>query len=167
MFSTFSISLQYAVLTAGCATVAQGDSRPVLSGRFHLYCPSQCAAWAEEKVAPRVHHLQFPTSGPLELFNQWFVGRALAADVLSLSLATKGSRGATRDVAKAKLLTTIHGGLSFGRLLLAYRSSEHLLWWVDLTQLLYHFYQGLASLVAGGALVETFGDLCLKPCCCV
>ena len=54
-------------------------------------------------------------------FNQWFVGRALAADVLSLSLATKGSRGATRDVAKAKLPTTIHGGLSFGRLLLAYR----------------------------------------------
>ena len=101
--------------------MAQGDSRPVLSGRFHLYCPSQCAAWAEEQVAPRVHHLQFPTSGPLELFNQWFVGRALAADVLSLSLATKGSRGATRDVAKAKLLTTIHGGLSFGRLLLAYR----------------------------------------------
>ena len=121
MFSMFSISLQYAVLAAGCATVAQGDSRPVLSGRFHLYCPSQCAAWAEEQVAPRVHHLQFPTSGPLELFNQWFVGRALAADVLSLSLATKGSRGATRDVAKAKLLTTIHGGLSFGRLLLAYR----------------------------------------------
>ena len=106
MFSMFSISLQYAVLAAGCATVAQGDSRPVLSGRFHLYCPSQCAAWAEEQVAPRVHHLQFPTSGPLELFNQWFVGRALAADVLSLSLATKGSRGATRDVAKAKLLTT-------------------------------------------------------------
>ena len=36
-----------------------------------------------------------------------------------------------------------------------------------MTQLLYHFYEDLASLVAGCALVETFGDLCLKPCCCI
>ena len=92
--------------------------------------PSQRAAWAKKQVAPWVCYLQFPTSEPLESFNQWLLGRALATDVPSLSLAMqwgsklvmpKGSRGATRDVAKSVLLTTIDVGLSFGRLLLVYR----------------------------------------------
>ena len=81
-------------------------------------------------MAPWVCYLQFPTSEPLESFNQWLLGRALATNVPSLSLAMqwgsklvmpKGSRGATRDVAQSALLTTIDVGLSFGRLLLVYR----------------------------------------------
>ena len=117
----FSISLQYAVLAAVCATGAQGDGSPVVDGGFQLYFPSQGAAWAEKQVAPWVHHLHFPTSELLGSFNQWLLERALAADGLSFSLAIKGSRGATREVAKSGLLTTIHCGLSFGRLLLAFR----------------------------------------------
>ena len=92
--------------------------------------PSQRAAWAKKQVAPWVCYLQFPTSEPLESFHQWLLGRALATNVPSLSLAMqwgsklvmpKGSRGATRDVAQSVLLTTIDVGLSFGRLLLVYR----------------------------------------------
>ena len=126
----FSISFHYVVLAAVCAAVAQGDGSPGADGGFQHYFPRQCAAGGEGQVAPWVHYLQFPTSEPLDSFNQWLLGRALAADVPSLSLAMqwgsklvmlKGSRGATRDVAKSVLLTTIDVGLSFGRLLLVYR----------------------------------------------
>ena len=128
MPSIFSISFQYVVLAVVCAAVAQGNSSPVVGGGFQLGFPSQCAARAEKQVAPWVHHLQFPTSGPLESFNQWSLVWALAADVPTSSLAMqwgsklvvpKGSRGATRDVTKSVLPTTIHVGLSSGLLLLA------------------------------------------------
>ena len=121
MPSIFSISFQYVVLAVVCAAVAQGNSSPVVGGGFQLGFPSQCAARAEKQVAPWVHHLQFPTSGPLKSFNQWSLVWALDADVPTLSLAMqwgsklvvpKGSRGATRGVTKSVLPTTIHVGLS-------------------------------------------------------
>ena len=121
MPSIFSISFQYVVLAVVCAAVAQGNSSHVVGGGFQLGFPSQCAARAKKQVAPWVHHLQFPTSGPLKSFNQWSLVWALDADVPTLSLAMqwgsklvvpKGSGGATRGVTKSALPTTIHVGLS-------------------------------------------------------
>ena len=97
---------------------------------FALYFPTERASWAERETLQWRYFLKHPCQHDLNSFSSWLSVKARSGDVPALSLVLQlasqavmpaGAKGATRNVLRAIVLTSVHVAMSLARLGLAYK----------------------------------------------